>query len=68
MLIKGHEARDRDCPKRECWSPGTYQHRGASGAGQGSHNTGHYTKCCMHRAYHGCPADTEEPIKKGRGL
>ena len=44
---------DADCIGRECFSPGTYQHRGATMSG--SRNTGDYSACCMHRAYHGCP-------------
>lgn len=41
------------CIGAECWSPGSYQHRGATLSG--SRNTGAETKCCMRRAYHGCP-------------
>lgn len=47
--------RYNDCPRRWCYSPGMYDHRGASGIGRGSHNTGHTTRECMHNAYHGCP-------------
>lgn len=53
MKVKGYDALDRQCPKRPCWSPGKYQHRGATQSG--SRNTGHDTKCCLRRAYHGCP-------------
>lgn len=42
------------CIEAECWTPGEYQSRGATGPG-GSRNTGHSTKCCARRAYHGCP-------------
>lgn len=44
---------DADCIGRPCWSPGIYQHRGATMSG--SRNTGAYSACCMHRAYDGCP-------------
>lgn len=44
---------DADCIGRPCWSPGMYQHRGATMSG--SRNTGACSACCMNRAYHGCP-------------
>ena len=44
---------DADCIGRPCFSPGEYQHRGATMSG--SRNTGAYSACCMRRAYHGCP-------------
>lgn len=44
---------DADCLGRSCFSPGTYQHRGATVSG--SRNTGDYSDCCMNRAYRGCP-------------
>ena len=45
---------DANCIARSCWSPGLFQHRGATS--KGSRNTGDPdTPCCMHRAYHGCP-------------
>ena len=53
MIIKGFDCRDSDCPLRWCWSPGNYEHRGATSAG--SRNTGSYSKECMERAYRGCP-------------
>ena len=53
MKVKGHDAKDKDCPKRWCWAPGSYQVRGATSSG--STFTGRYFKCCLHRAYHGCP-------------
>lgn len=49
---------DAECIGRECWSPGHYQHRGATMSG--SRNTGDVSACCMHRAYHGCPY--EKPV------
>lgn len=54
MNIKGYDFLDKDCPKRFCYKPGEYQHRGATGGGS-SRNTGHTSKCCMERAYRGCP-------------
>ena len=54
MKINGYDCCDKNCPQRKCWSPGLYQHRGACGAA-GSRNTGAVTKCCMTRAYRGCP-------------
>lgn len=49
-----YKIRDKDCLARECFKPGRYEHRGATGTG-GSRSTGHYTDCCVCRAYHGCP-------------
>lgn len=43
----------RDCLGRNCFAPGTYQHRRATASG--SQATGQYSDCCMNRAYHGCP-------------
>jgi hypothetical protein len=43
-----------ECIGRDCWSPGMFQHRGATLSG--SRNTGSPdSPCCMHNAYHGCP-------------
>ena len=53
----------RECLGRTCFAPGTYQHRGASGMGQGSHATGQYSDCCMNRAYHGCPYELPQVDK-----
>jgi len=53
MKVKGFDCRDMDCPRRFCWSPGKYEHRGATGAG--SRNTGSYSNECLGRAYRGCP-------------
>lgn len=55
---KGDKARysfiDAGCLGRECFSPGMFQHRGATLSG--SRNTGSPdSACCMRRAYHGCP-------------
>ena len=58
------ECRDWDCPKRECFGPGFYQHR--------SCNNQHDSGCdnylsCMYRNYHGCPEtafDQTVPIGK----
>jgi len=46
------ECCDRNCPGRECFSPGHFQHR--------SCNNVHDSGCddhlsCMYRNYHGCP-------------
>ena len=59
MKIKGYECLDKQCPKRWCWSPGEYQHRGATSSG--SQSTGAKTKTCMERAYRGCPQPLPEP-------
>ena len=59
MKINGYECLDEKCPKRWCWSPGEYQHRGATSGG--SRNTGGYTKTCMERAYRGCPQPLPGP-------
>jgi len=56
----GIDALDSACKKRWCWSPGNYQHRGACGSG-GSRNTGMTTRCCLERAYRGCPDPVPEP-------
>lgn len=55
MRVQGFDALDEDCPKRWCWAPGRYQHRGATGSG-GSRNTGMASKCCLTCAYRGCPS------------
>lgn len=60
MKIDGYDALDSACKKRWCWSPGNYQHRGACGSG-GSRNTGMTTRCCLERAYRGCPDPVPEP-------
>ena len=60
MKIDGYDALDSACKKRWCWSPGNYQHRGACGSG-GSRNTGTTTRCCLERAYRGCPDPVPEP-------
>lgn len=58
MNVKGFAALDQQCSGRWCWSPGAYQHRGLTGSG--SRATGMSTKCCLERAYRGCP----EPLPK----
>ena len=60
MKIDGYDALDSACKKRWCWIPGNYQHRGACGSG-GSRNTGMTTRCCLERAYRGCPDPVPEP-------
>jgi hypothetical protein len=59
IKIKGEKGSysvlDRQCIGCKCLQLGSYQHRGATLSG--SRNTGAYTKCCMMRAYHGCPDD-----------
>jgi hypothetical protein len=59
VIIRGFDAFDRDCPRRKCWAPGVFHHRGVSMSG--SRNTGAQTKCCLHRANHGCPQPIHEP-------
>jgi hypothetical protein len=49
---------DRRCIGRECFSPGQFQHRGATLSG--SRNTGGYSLTCMRNAYHGCPDDPDK--------
>ena len=60
MKIDGYDALDSACKKRWCWRPGNYQHRGACGSG-GSRNIGMTTRCCLERAYRGCPDPAPEP-------
>ena len=50
-----YEMQMRKCIGCTCFSPGMYQHRGATGS-SGSRNTGHDSATCMHSAYRGCPA------------
>lgn len=45
---------DAKCIEADCWAPAEYHSRGATG-GSGSRATGNVTKCCVRRAYHGCP-------------
>ena len=45
------------CIGCECLRLGLYQSRGATLSG--SRNTGNYSACCMTRAYHGCPDETD---------
>ena len=59
MLVKGVDALDKHCPKRWCWAPGAYRHRGATNSG--SRSTGASTKCCLNRANHGCPNPLPDP-------
>ena len=52
------ECLDFDCPTRECFSPGYYQHR--------SCNNAHDSGCddylsCMYRNYNGCPETIHDP-------
>jgi len=63
VKIKGYDALDKFCPQRWCWSPGNYEHRGATGS-SGSRNTGSSTKCCLENAYRGCPQPLPEPGAK----
>jgi hypothetical protein len=49
---------DRKCIGRECFSPGGFQHRGATLSG--SRNTGAVSLTCMRNAYHGCPDQKDE--------
>lgn len=56
--------RDARCIKAECWTPGSFQHRGATLAG--SRNTGSTSACCLRRAYHGCPSEVVYRIDLGR--
>jgi len=48
---------DSKCIGAVCWAPGEHQTRGATPSG--SRATGEATKCCMRRAYHGCPDAAE---------
>jgi hypothetical protein len=52
---KNYWVLDRQCIGRACLALGSYQHRGASGAGLGTHRTGQVMLCCLTNAYHGCP-------------
>lgn len=52
------ECRDFDCPRRECFSPGFYQHRSCNNV----HNSGYDDfLSCMYRNYHGCPDTAFDP-------
>lgn len=73
---KGEKGRywmiDRQCIGRDCFSPGEFQHRGATMSG--SRNTGDVSLTCMRNAYHGCPdckdqlySITEELINRKKG-
>lgn len=59
MKIKGFDCRDAQCPKRWCWAPGRFEHRGATLSG--SRNTGTFSSECLNRAYRGCPQPIPEP-------
>lgn len=48
---------DNRCIEAACWAPGTYATRGATPSG--SRSTGESQKCCVRRAYHGCPDEAE---------
>jgi hypothetical protein len=50
-----YEFLNAQCIEADCWTPGEYQTRGATGP-SGSRATGRSTKCCARRAYHGCPS------------
>jgi hypothetical protein len=54
---KAYRVVDRQCIGRSCFTPGTYQHRGATLSG--SRNTGQSSDCCLRNAYHGCPNDKD---------
>lgn len=57
---------DRRCIGRECFTPGMFQHRGATMSG--SRNTGSPdSPCCMRRAYRGCPDGPEGERKNEDG-
>jgi hypothetical protein len=62
-----YEMPNRNCLSAECFQPGEYQHRGATGAGS-SRNTGESTFTCMRSAYWGCPAFVKhsKELKKER--
>lgn len=59
-----YDFRDAQCIERECFQPGTYQTRG--GVGSGSRATGSESKCCMRRAYHGCPTEAPTIVELGK--
>ena len=48
---------DEFCISRECFKPGHYEHRGATGSG--SRSTGRVTLRCMRNAHHGCPLEKD---------
>jgi hypothetical protein len=48
---------DARCIEASCWAPGEYQHRGATSSG--SRSTGSASRCCLSRAYRGCPRPDE---------
>jgi hypothetical protein len=60
-----YDFRDAKCIEADCWAPGEYFTRGATG-GSGSRNTGRSSFCCMRRAYHGCPDDIVYDIGKAQ--
>lgn len=58
------ECRDHDCPKRGCFAPGYFQHRGCmSGGGSKSSGYNEYLSC-LNRDYHGCDSCIEWYDKK----
>lgn len=58
------ECLDSNCPKRECFSPGHFQHRSCNNV----HDSGCDTfLSCTYRNYHGCPEtafDATVPLGK----
>lgn len=57
---------DSQCPKRDCFAPGYFQHRGCLASG-GSKSSGYNDYLsCLNRDYHGCDTflhgnDEKEP-------
>jgi len=48
---------NKRCIEATCWAPGEYETRGATPSG--SRSTGETQKCCVRRAYHGCPDEPD---------
>ena len=69
VRIKGSPYRywvlDSRCIGKDCFVPGTYQHRGATLSGSKSSGT---SRICMTNAYRGCPDGREysEELAKKR--
>ena len=60
----GYDVLNKACLGCICLALGNYESRGATLSG--SRNTGNFTKCCMSRAYHGCPDEDKREFSEER--
>ncbi len=69
VRYKNHEGKwvtcegcvDSNCPNRDCFAPGYYQHRSCNN----QHNSGYDDyQTCLTNQYHGCPDDAFEDKNK----